>query len=208
MRASRPKYLPCLCAVLLVAGFLVRPAHAENTSMGKDEGAENRAYWTVSFLGGLLTPRKEMRATHDQSLLAGGRFGWTGSHGAGLDITADYSPLPRDDVAELESFETHFLVATVAPRFTLRWKKLRLWGSVGGGFALERTTEFDRETKVATDTDYSSAAVGSAGLELHLLSSGGLAVVGSYARVFSSLGIETVKYEFVNLTGGLVFAFQ
>jgi len=197
-------YLACACAVL--SALIARPASAETADEHSNAGA--KPYWSVSFLGGLLTPRKEMRATHDQSLLAGARFGWTSRSGLGIELAADYSPLPRDDVPELAAFETHFAVATAAPRFTLRWKKLRLWVGAGGGIAVERTTEFMRDAKVGTSTDWSPAAIGAAGIELHLVSSGGLTVVGSYARLFRALGIPDVKYEFANLTGGLVFVFE
>lgn len=206
MRASRLKYVACTCALMLLPAALAEPAAAEEPAKSPDSG--NQPYWSVSFLGGLLTPRKEMRTWFDQSLLAGTRVGWTGRSGLGIEVTADYSPLPRDDVPELVEFETHFGVATAAPRFTLRWKKLRLWVGAGGGVAVERTTEFYRTEKVETSNDWSPAVVGSAGLDLHLLDSGGLTVVGSYARVFRELGVEGVKYEFANLTGGLVFVFQ
>lgn len=205
MRVIRTKYVACGIGLLL-SSLLARPAIAETP--GKDASSEAQPYWSVSFLGGLLTPRKVMREHRDQSLLAGARFGWTSRSGLGIDLTADYSPLPRDDVPELAAFETHFGVATAAPRFTLRWKKLRLWAGAGGGIAFERTTEFQRDVEVGTTTDWSTAVVGSAGLDLHLLSSGGLTVVGSYARLFREVGIDKQKYEFANLTGGLVFVFE
>lgn len=205
MRVGTPKCLACLCA-LSIATVLAGPAHADE--FGKDPDSGDKPYWSVSFLGGLLTPRKEMRTWYDQTLVFGGRFGWTSRSGLGIDLTADYSPLPRDDVPELVAFETHFALATAAPRFTLRWKKLRFWVGAGGGIAVERTTELLRDAKVATNTDWATAAVASAGVELHLVDSGGLVVAGSYARLFRDLGIEGLELEFANLTGGLVFVFE
>ncbi len=179
------------------------PARAD----GDEQKQDSYSYWSISFLGGMLTPRTDFAQSFKRSLIAGGRLGWTSKMGLGLDITADYSPLPRKDVPELTSYETVFGVATAAPRFTLRWRSLRLWVSGGAGVAFERTRELFRGESLGVTTKYGFAASGGAGLELHLLSNGGLVVAADYTKVYRYL-VEPIHYKFYNLRGGLVFVFR
>ena len=203
MFICRLGHMACASALLLALSAV--PAAADSPDKGSSSAPHS--YTSVSFLGGLLRPLRRMRSSHDQSLLAGVRVGWTSRLGLGIEVTADYSPLPRDDVPQLSAYETHFGVLAANPRFTLHWKKLRLWVGAGGGVAIERTTELYRDSEVGTRTHWSPAAVAAAGFEIHMLASGGLTLVGSYARLFRELDIEGVKYEYANLTGGLVFVF-
>lgn len=198
------------CAVLALAvaagiAFASHPAAAEKNKKKNDSSS----YWSISFLGGELFPRRDMRSTHDAGLAAGGRVGWTSSMGLGLYLAVDYAPLARNATSDpLESFETHFGLVTVQPSYTLSWKSLRLWVAGGVGMAAERTRRFYRDVAGERRTDYSPAASAVSGLELHLFNGGGLVVTASYSRLFKAVGFTDVKYEFVNLTGGFVFAFR
>ncbi|HUH03102.1 MAG TPA: hypothetical protein VML75_13995 [Kofleriaceae bacterium] len=194
--------LALLCAVGVLAW--TASAHAEN----KPKGAE--AYWSIGFLGGVLAPQGDMSDTHKAGLAAGGRLGWTSRSGLGLYVAGQYSPLPRRATGDpVESFETHFGTLTLEPTFTLRWRRLRLWLSAGGGAAAERTRHVYRGMNGQRRTDYVPAASATAGLELHLFSGGGLVVQGNYTRLFGELGfVDGLEYEFANLTGGVVFLFR
>lgn len=197
------RFLP---ALLCTAGVLAwtAPARAEE----KPKGAES--YWSIGFLGGVLAPQGDMSDTHKEGLTAGGRLGWTSRSGFGLYVAGQYSPLPRRATADpLESFETHFGTVTLEPTFTLRWRRLRLWLSAGGGASAERTRQLYRGSKGPRKTDYVPAASATAGLELHLFSGGGLVVQGNYTKLFGELGfIDGLEYQFANLTGGVVFLFR
>ena len=130
---TRKPLLALIPLVLITA--LTMPANAD------DDGEEpaKKSYWSVSFLGGLLNPLSSMGDSHKRALAAGGRFGWTSKMGLGIDFAADYSPLPRKNVQDLWSYQTHFVLATVGPKMTLGSKKLRVWVAAGGGVAFERT---------------------------------------------------------------------
>ncbi len=192
-------------ATLAGIALAAHPAAAEKSK----KKSESSSYWSISFLGGELFPRRDMRSTHDAGLAAGGRLGWTSSMGLGLYLAVDYAPLARNGTADpLESFETHFGLITAQPSYTLAWKSLRLWASGGVGVAAERTRRLYRDVAGERRTDYSPAASASTGLELHLFSGGGLVATASYSRLFRAVGFTDVKYEFLNLTGGFVFAFR
>ena len=202
----RPANLRLIGIVLwaVMLALVAGPARAEDAKPNGDR----YSYFGVSFVGGMLTPRTDFGDSHKRGLIAGGRFGWTSKRGLGLDVTADYSPLLRRDVPELTSFETHFAVATLAPRFTLRWRAFRFWVAGGGGIAFERTRELFREESVDVTSAYAPAASGGGGIELHLLSSGGLVIAADYTKVFGELVYPDVYYKFYNLRGGLVFVFR
>jgi hypothetical protein len=194
-----------LLSLLTVASVLVlaTSAHAEDKESNKSQ-----SYWHISFLGGLLTPRTDMGDSYKPSLVASGRFGWTSTTGIGVDVTADYSPLPRRDVPELTTFETHFGVTTLAPRFTLSWRAVRLWASAGAGVAVERTRRLYRDQSEDLINKYAPATCAGGGLDLHLLSSGGITFAANYTKVYKVLSEPGVHYKYYNLTGGLVFVFR
>ena len=191
-----------LITIITVLAVAATSAHAE------DKKSKRSSYWQISFLGGLLTPRVAMGDTFKPSLVAGGRFGWTSKMGLGVDVTANYSPLPRKDVPELTTFETHFGVTTLAPRFTLPWKALRFWVTGGGGIAVERTRRLYRDQPEELTTKYAPAASAGGGIDLHLLSSGGLTIAANYTKVYKYLGETGLHYKYYNLTGGLAFVFR
>lgn len=193
-------------ALAVAAGiaFATHPAAAE-----KKKKNDSSSYWSISFLGGELFPRRDMRSTHDAGLAAGARVGWTSKLGLGLYMAVDYAPLARNATNDpLESFETHFGLITVQPSYTLAWKSLRLWVSGGVGMAAERTRRYYRDVAGERKTDYSPAVTGVGGLELHLFNGGGLVATASYSRLLEAVGFTDVKYEFVTFTGGFVFAFR
>ncbi len=181
-----------LCVAVFV-GFIA-PADAEPRRRGTT--------WSLSFLGGALTPMATMSDTHQQGLSAGARLGVTGKVGLGLDLAASYSPLPYSEAETTYRFETHFATAGLMPRYTLGRRRLRLWTAVGGGVAFERVQSFNDDVLIQTDDTYAPIASGSLGLELHILSGIGLTAIGTYHRTFGD-----IDYEIVDVGGGLIFSF-
>ena len=201
---SLPRITIVLTACAIVLGAAAAPAAADKDASKAD------SYWTIAFLGGVAVPQRNMEETHKQGLAAGGSIGWTSRMGLGFRVAGDYSPLPRVDSDDpLESFDTHFGIITLQPTMTLRWKLLRLWVGGGAGVAAERSRKNYRDMPGERRTDYSLAAVGASGLEVHLFSGGGLVVTGSYAKLFDKVGFaRDLTYKLLNVTGGLVFAFR
>jgi hypothetical protein len=189
------RLLTLACAALLA---VPASAHAE-------ERARAGGYGT-SFAGGVLIPLRDMTTTHQQGLAAGLRMGYTGRSGLGLDLAAEYSPLPRRmDADSTGSFETHFATAALVPRFTLGKGWLRLWLGAGGGvaFEYERQLAADGVAVLDTSTSFAPAGMGAAGVELHIVSGVGLTAMGSYTQTMGDLA-----YEFVTVTGGLLLTFR
>ncbi len=185
---------------LLAIALTSSPAAAEGKKKHKAH-----SYWSMSFLGGLIRPTGDMKATHKQGLVAGARLGWTGKMGLGLELSATYSPLPRDNLVPLETVETHFVVTTLGPKFTLGRDKVRLWVTGGGGVAMDRSRRRFRDVLVpgGKSTDYAVATGGTVGFDLHMLSSGGLTISASYYEIQAPL-----RYTYLTATGGLVFTFK
>lgn len=190
------RLLTLACAVLLFA--VPASAHAERRARAGGYG--------MSFVGGVLVPLRDMTETHQQGLAAGLRMGYTGRSGLGMDLAAEYSPLPRRmDDGSTGSFETHFGTAALMPRFTLGKGWLRLWLGAGGGvaFEYERQLAADGASVLDTSTRFAPAGMGAAGIELHLLSGVGLTALSSYTRTFGDF-----TYELVTVTGGLLLTFR
>lgn len=190
------RLLTLVCAALLLV--VPASAHAEKRARAGGYG--------TSFAGGVLIPLRDMTKTHQQGLAGGLRMGYTGRSGFGMDLVAEYSPLPRRmDDDSTGSFETHFATAALMPRFTLGKGWLRLWLGGGGGMAFQYEREFaaDGATVLDTSTSFAPAVMGATGVELHILSGVGLTATGSYTKTLGDL-----TYEFVTVTGGLLLTFR
>lgn len=169
-----------------------------------DQASRSRGWFGVGFLGGVLVPMADMTESHQQGLAGDLRMGYTGSSGLGIELAAQYSPLPRRTSGD-ERFEAHFVTASLLPRFTLGQGRLRLWLGAGGGVAFQHEQELAADGIQVLDTRmaYAPAGMGAAGLELHVLNGVGLAAVGSYTRALGDL-----TYELVTVTSGLVLTFR
>lgn len=193
-----------VAAITLGAGAsLVR---ADDGAGGDPDEATNKpgSYWSVLLQGGMLTPLGDMQDEHQSSLAAGMRIGWISRLGLGVDIVGEYSPLSRKPSPAEDVYETHFVTAGVQPRFTLGKRAVRLWVAAGGGVSYERTKHVATlgVELGPTTNHYALTAGGAVGLELHLASGLGLAVIGSYGR-----SVGQIEHELVNVTGGLAFTF-
>lgn len=191
--------MPRLVTIAMLLALVAAPAAA-----GAEPTSRSRGWFGVGFLGGLLLPMGDMTGTHQQGLAGGLRMGWTGSSGLGLEMAAQYSPLPRRTSGD-ERFETHFVTAGLLPRFTLGKGRIRLWLGAGGGVAFQHEQQLGADGVQVLDTRmaYAPAGMGAAGLELHVLSGVGLTAVGSYTRALGDL-----TYELVTVTSGLVLTFR
>lgn len=193
-------------AVIAVLLLMSSTAPAQEDTDPDEAKKDPPSYWSTVFQGGMLTPLGKMTDVHQASLAGGGRIGWTSRHGLGVDLAAEYSPLSRKHDLGGEYYETHFVTASLMPRFTLGKKYLRMWVAAGGGLAYERQTltdGMDATALGATTNRYAPAGVGAAGLEFHFLAGVGLAVIGSYTRTYGDF-----EYEILNVTGGLAFTFE
>lgn len=193
---------------LALAGVLLAtaaPAAAEDDSKPKDG-----SFWSVTFLGGVLSPQGTMADTHKAALATALRVSWTHKSGLGLAVHGEYSPLPHrlGALAPLETYETHFGVATIGPRFVLGRGFARLWVSGGGGVSYEHSTRKFRDDmgRPAEETrdEVVPIVTAATALELHVMKSGGLVVAGTYTKTYKT----SVVRKYVALVGGLVFTFQ
>jgi hypothetical protein len=191
-------FVMMLTLVCLMAG----PAQAQEYE--PSERATSASFWSLVLQGGMLVPLSSMSDVYQRSLAAGGRLGWTSRHGLGVDLAAEYAPLSRLPSPAGDAYETHYLSASVMPRFTLGRGAVRLWLAAGGGVAYEHSTHFSPLDVVSpgSTSELALSGSGAAGLELHPFSGVGLAVISSYTRTLGAL-----EYQLVNLTGGLVFTF-
>lgn len=193
--------------LVAVAAFMTwtATAQAQSASFEPSESDSGGSYWSLALQGGLLVPLDTMEDSHQRSLAAGGRLGWTSSHGLGVDLAVEYTPLSRAPSPAGDTYETHFMTSRLMPRFTLGKKYVRLWVAAGGGLAYERSTQIEAGGTAAlgTSNEYAMAGTGAAGLEFHPFSGVGLAAMGSYTRTYGGL-----EYQFLNLTGGLVLTFD
>lgn len=191
-------------AIFCLVTALTSPAWAQDSEEPKPP--PKSSYWSMVFHGGMLMPLGETTEIHQRSLIGGVRVGWVGRHGLGLDVVTDYSPLSRKNGLADETYETHFAQASLMPRFTLGKKTLRLWLAAGGGVAYEHsvlTLPTGDPIPGTADNALALAGTGAVGLEFHFVSGMGLAVMGSYDRLFGEL-----EYELVQVTGGLAFTFR
>ncbi len=148
-----------------------------------------------------------MANTHKAGLSAGGRIAWTHKSGLGMEIQAEYSPLPRrlGALQPLETYETHFGVGTAGPRFILGRGFARAWVSGGGGIAFERATRKYRGAVEDTTTEVVPVGVATTGIELHIMNGGGLVVAGTYTK---TLKAASLRRKYLAVIGGLVFTFH
>lgn len=187
-----------LALVCLMAG----PARAQEYE--PSESAKSASYWGLVLQGGMLVPQSSMSDIYQRSLAGGARLGWTGRHGLGVDLAAEYAPLSRVPSPFGDIYETHYVTASLMPRFILGKGTVRMWLAVGGGVAYEHSTHITSvlDESPGSTSELALSGTGAAGLELHPFSGVGLAVISSYTRTFGAF-----EYQFVNLTGGLVFTF-
>jgi hypothetical protein len=209
MRLGRRCWLVTIAlATTLSLSLFGQTASAQSASALDDALAPDVAtpYWYSSFFGGLMVPIAAMENTHEQGLVAIARFGWMTRDTFGFGVTGSYSPLPRRLAQGADPgtvIDTHFAVASAAPRLMLGRKTVRFWLSAGGGVVMERTAESLRGMRQSTDYEFEPAAVGETGLELHLFSNGGFSLSGSYTHSFGE--IDSRAYSAL---AGLVFTFE
>ncbi|WP_428266045.1 outer membrane beta-barrel protein [Haliangium sp.] len=158
----------------------------------------------VGLLGGAVAPIGATADTHQEGLAATLRVNWTSRIGLGLELAAEYSPLPRQ-ASGPERYETHLITAAVLPRMSFGKGRWRSWLGAGGGVGYESLRALDEEGLEVVDSSHTVTlvATGAAGLEMHLAQGVGLSAVASYTRHFGEL-----DYELIALTGGLVLVFQ
>jgi hypothetical protein len=192
-----------MAALAVLAGVMLRASDAQ--------ARPRKAYWLVSFLGGVLTPLGKTADQRELGLGVGLRVGYTARIGLGVALSAQYSPLPvaDPDPADGEAdvvTENHFVAATLVPRFTLGRGALRLSIGAGGGGIMERTSSRpagDEGASANAVSVFAAAAAGEVGIETYLWESGGLVLSGSYLRSFGERESEVAA-----LLAGLVFTFR
>jgi hypothetical protein len=202
----RPRSFFSVAVTLALVCLMAGPARAQGQDDGYEpsESARSGSYWGIVLQGGMLEPLSSMSDIYQRSLAGGGRLGWTSRHGLGVDLAAEYAPLSRVPDPVGDTYETHYVTASLMPRFTLGKRTLRLWLAVGGGVAYEHSTHLTalEDVSLGSTSELALAGTGAAGLELHPFSGVGLAVISSYTRTYGAF-----EYQYVNLTGGLVFTF-
>lgn len=195
MRWPRLAFLPLLLAA--------PPAWAA----GEGADDEPRSHFTIMLGGGPLVPHGQMEKSTRTGLNVTGRFGWTARSGFGLVTNLEYAPLkrePADSIAGTTEVDSHLVVATAAPRFTLGRSVFRLWVAAGAGVLVERVrTETTTEGVVIAETsvDVVPTFNGSSGIDLHFFANGGLSIAGAYTRSLES-GSD---HDFFSVNAGLVF---
>jgi hypothetical protein len=189
-------------AAVVALALSAAPAAAqeEDSPLFREPGG---SYFSLALSGGIISPLGTMSDGHRSGLAAAAHIGWTADSGLGVAVNSEYSPLPPAANPGVIVKESHLGAASLTPRFTLGHHTLRMWVAAGGGVVMERTrTEFvDSSSEV--EFDYEAAAVGGAGLELHMFDSGGLSLVGNYTR-----SLQDTRYQFLSVTGGLVLTFR
>jgi hypothetical protein len=198
----RPRSFLVVAMTLTLVCLMAGPAQAQEYE--PSERATSASFWSLVVQGGILVPLSTMSDVYQRSLAAGGRLGWTGRHGLGVDLAAEYAPLSRVPGQFGDTYETHYVTASVMPRFTLGKGTLRLWLAAGGGMAYEHSTHITalEDVSLGTTSELALSGTGAVGLELHPFSGVGLAVISSYTRTYGEF-----EHQFVNLTGGLIFTF-
>lgn len=188
-----------VAAIVAIVGGQLGSAAAE-----PDETKQPVSFWSVSFLGGVLSPMGTMKETHKRGLSAGARIAWTHKTGLGIEVQTEYSPLPRTNLMPLETYETHFGVATIGPRFILGSGFARAWIGGGGGVAFERSARKYRGAVDDTETTVVPVINAASGLELHIMNNGGLVLSGAYTKSYKTSDVR----KYYSLVGGLVFTFK
>jgi len=194
----RPVLTGAVAAGLLAAA--VGPAIADEDPGAEPAQRSSEAYWSVTMHGGALVPLLAMNDTHQISLVAGARVGWTSRIGLGLELSGTYAPLSRRPTDEVTA-ETHYGTLTFGPRYTLGHGLVRGTIAVGGGMAGERTRLIQGDVALTTTT-FTPVAEGRLGLELHVIDGGGLTFGASYTQTF-----DDEPYRYASVGGGLMLTF-
>jgi hypothetical protein len=184
-------------ATTAVAGSV--PAAAEPAPAGEPEPGTR---WSLMLGGGALAPVGEMRDGYQDALVAGLRVGVRARVGLGVQLAADYSPLPRRAVAA-ETFDTAYGTLALIPAWTIGHGTVRLQLGAGGGLAFEHVAVSPAPGAPAmTEDTMVPAALGQVGLEIHVTRGGGLVLLGGATRTFGDR-----EYQYAWGIGGLTLEF-
>lgn len=175
---------------ITLAALLALPA-AAGAQPAPAPDAERGARWSLMLGGGALAPVGEMRDGYQDGLVAGLRVGVRSRLGLGLQLAADYSPLPRRSQGA-DAPDTAYGTVALLPGWTIGRGTVRLQLSAGGGVAAEH----------AMTDEIAAAALAQIGLELHVTEGGGLVLLGGATRTFGDLG-----YQYAWGIGGLTLEF-
>jgi hypothetical protein len=190
---------------LLLAGALAagaaRPGAARAQPAPEPE-AEPGARWSVMLGGGALAPVGEMRDGYQDGLIAAVRIGVRSRIGLGIQLAADYSPLPRRAQGS-ETIDTAYGTVALVPGWTIGRGTVRLQLGAGGGVAIEHASVTRPGGAPAmTDDLIAAAALAQVGLELHVTRGGGLVLLGGATRTFGDR-----EYQYAWGIGGLTLEF-
>lgn len=187
---------------LFVAAALAAacPAVASADTAPPPAAEPRGARWSMTLAGGALAPVMEMRDGYQDALVAGLRFGVRAPIGIGIQLAADYSPLPRRDAAG-DASTTYGTVALV-PAWTFGSGTVRFQLGAGGGMALERVTATTIEGEEVVEDHAEPAALGQVGLEIHVTRGGGLVLLGGATQTFGDR-----EYRYAWGMGGLTLEF-
>lgn len=150
------------------------------------------ARWSLMLGGGALAPVGEMRDGYQDALIAGLRIGVRSRVGLGIQLAADYSPLPRRSGTS-ETSDTAYGTLALVPAWTIGRGTVRLQLGAGGGLAVEHA--------MAEDV-LAAAVLAQIGLELHVTRGGGLVLLGGATRTFGDR-----EYQYAWGIGGLTLEF-
>jgi len=166
---------------IVIGVMTTRHAFAQSAAEPEPQGG---ARWSLTLGGGALVPVGQMRDGYQDALVAGVRVGVRSRIGLGLQLAADYSPLPRRSIAS-ETFDTAYGTVALLPSWTIGRGAVRLQLGAGGGMAFEHVAvTAGPGASAATDDALAPAAIGQAGLEFHLARGGGLVLLGGATRTF------------------------
>jgi hypothetical protein len=183
-----------VCAATLSSVARAQPA--------SEPDAERGARWSLMLGGGALAPVGEMREGYQDGLIAGLRIGVRSRLGLGVQLAADYSPLPRRSQAD-ETIDTAYGTLALVPTWTIGRGVVRLQLGAGGGLAIEHAAITSSDGAPAmTDDVLTAAALAQVGLELHVTRGGGLVLLGGATRTFGDL-----EYQYAWGIGGLTLEF-
>jgi hypothetical protein len=187
--------------ITVAAALLALPGAAGAQPAPEPEAARG-ARWSLMLGGGALAPVGEMRDGYQDGLVAGLRFGVRSRLGLGVQLAADYSPLPRRSQPN-ETIDTAYGTLAVVPAWTIGRGVVRVQLGAGGGLAIEHASITPADNAPAmTDDVVTAAALAQIGLELHVTRGGGLVLLGGATRTFGEL-----EYQYAWGIGGLTLEF-
>lgn len=186
---------------LVIAAVAAAPAAALAQPAPEPE-PERGARWSLMLGGGALAPVGEMRDGYQDGLVAGLRLGVRSRLGLGIQLAADYSPLPRREVAN-QTFDTAYGTLALVPTWTIGRGAVRLQLGAGGGVALEHVAVTPPgQAPAMTEDALAAAALAQLGLEVHVTRGGGLVLLGGATRTFGDR-----EYQYAWAIGGLALEF-